>query len=258
MNLPVSASISYPSDANEAFYSIEEGSFWFRHRNDCILEMVRRFPPGGEILDVGGGNGFVALHLQKHGFPVTLLEPGRGAARARERGVRNVIQTDLDGAGLQDASVAAAGVFDVVEHIADDRAFLGKLHRLLCPGGRLYLTVPAFPRLWSAEDEAAGHYRRYGRAELERVLFASGFRPEFLTGLFFWLPPAILIFRALPRLLPGRAPGRFSGKIQAQDHRMPGFLEPFSRFLNRWERGRICRGDPLSFGSSWMAVATRI
>ena len=250
--------ISYPPGANEIFFSIEERSFWFRHRNECILAAVRRFPPGGELLDVGGGNGFVAHHLQAHGFSVALLEPGSGAGRARERGVRKVIQSDLEHAGLGKGSVPAVGIFDVVEHIRDDRAFLKKLHHLLGPHGRLYLTVPAFSWLWSREDEDAGHFRRYSRRGLRRLVRGAGFEVDYLTAFFFWLPPAIALFRTLPWLLRGPGPGGFSRLRQERAHQPPCLVGPLLDVLTRWEHGMIHKGGPLPFGSSWLAVATRI
>jgi hypothetical protein len=39
--------ISYPEEGNEACFEIEDQSFWFRHRNDCIRELVRNFPARG-------------------------------------------------------------------------------------------------------------------------------------------------------------------------------------------------------------------
>lgn len=49
--------IFYPSAGNDAFFRVEDNSFWFRHRTACILELVRQFPPPnlGVIFDVGGG-----------------------------------------------------------------------------------------------------------------------------------------------------------------------------------------------------------
>jgi hypothetical protein len=43
--------ISYPNEGNELCSCLEEDSFWFRHRNNCIIETVKQFPPG----DRGGG-----------------------------------------------------------------------------------------------------------------------------------------------------------------------------------------------------------
>lgn len=42
-----SEAISYPEQGNEACFQIEDQSFWFRHWNDCIRELVRSFPPRG-------------------------------------------------------------------------------------------------------------------------------------------------------------------------------------------------------------------
>src|SRR5688572_19077691 len=72
--------LSYPEQGNDAYFQIEDDSFWFQHRNQVIVEAVRSFPPAGPIFDVGGGNGCVAHALQKAGFPTVVVEPGPGAA----------------------------------------------------------------------------------------------------------------------------------------------------------------------------------
>ena len=84
--------ISYPDEANELCFRLEEDSFWFRHRNNCIIEMVKQFLPGGPLFDVGGGNGFVARMLEENNIEAVLVEPGeKGVANARKRGVKNII-----------------------------------------------------------------------------------------------------------------------------------------------------------------------
>ena len=35
--------ISYPDEYNELCFEVEENSFWFRHRNNCIIEMIKNF-----------------------------------------------------------------------------------------------------------------------------------------------------------------------------------------------------------------------
>src|SRR5262249_14522534 len=177
--------ISSPPEGNDLFFSIEDGSFWFQHRNRVIVEAVRQFPPGGPVFDVGGGNGFVAMGLERAGFPAVVIEPGpAGAVNACRRGLRNVLCVTVEAAGCRPWPLSSVGLFDVLEHIEDDVAFLRSLRRLLKPGGRLYVTVPAFPPLWSAEDEHAGHFRRYTRRSLNEVLERGGFRAECLTYFF--------------------------------------------------------------------------
>jgi SAM-dependent methyltransferase len=74
---------------------------------------------------------------------------------------------------------------DVLEHVEDDVAFLRQVvdHHLE-PGGVLLCSVPAWQRLFSAHDEALGHYRRYDPGGCARVLQASGLHIGWSGGLF--------------------------------------------------------------------------
>src|SRR5688572_13050818 len=198
-NVAAAADLSYPADHNAACFQIEDGSFWFTHRNRCIIAAVRRFPPVGFILDIGGGNGFVAQGLIDAGFETALLEPGgAGAHNAKQRrGVPTVINATIDEAAIKRGSVPNIGLFDVLEHIDDDRLFVRRLSDIIRPGGFLYLTVPAFDWLWSMSDVDAMHYRRYTRRDRKSVL-AGGFDVLYSTYLFQRLVPLSMLVRALP------------------------------------------------------------
>ena len=192
--------VSYPADGNAVFCQLEDDSVWFRHRNRCITAVVGQFPPAGPILDIGGGNGVVARALIDAGHPTSLLEPGAvGAANARQRrNIPDVINTTLEDAGLPQASVAAAGLFDVVEHIQDDRGFVAELRDLLKPGGLVYVTVPAHQWLWSAADVDAGHYRRYSTGGLRALFESAGFEVQYATYFFEMLIVPLFLMRTLP------------------------------------------------------------
>ena len=248
------AQVSYPEHGNDLCFAVEDSSFWFQHRNACIVETVKRLPPGGLLCDVGGGNGYVARGLQDAGFDVALLEPGpKGVANARKRGVQQVIRGRVEDLDVRPGAVFGVGLFDVLEHVPDDAAFLREIHGLLAPGGRVYLTVPAYSWLWSHEDIDAGHFRRYSRAALCRVLQDAGFQVEFASYFFTFLPLPILLMRALPfRLgLPKR------GSI-GSDHRSPRGLvsrllqASMSRELERIRSGRTCAA-----GGSCLVVGRR-
>ena len=61
-------SISYPSDGNETCFLIEDHSFWFKHRNNCIVSVVKSYPPEDN------GAIFVDLHIfPLQNFPIKLL-----------------------------------------------------------------------------------------------------------------------------------------------------------------------------------------
>src|SRR4029453_13054884 len=98
-------------------------------------------------------------------------------------------------------SLPAIGMFDVLEHIENDVAFLDSLHELLIPSGRIYVAVPAFGFLWSADDAAAGHFRRYTIGTLTKALASSGFIVDYSTYFFQWLWLPIFFFRTMPSVI---------------------------------------------------------
>lgn len=154
--MPSTTALSYAKEGNDVCFAIEDQSFWFRHRNECIRRMVERFadPAAGVFLDVGGGNGFVARDLRDAGYDTVMIEPSlTGAANARRRNLEQVVCATVGDAVLKPRSVANVGLFDVIEHIEDDVEFLKSIRPVLKPGGGVFITVPAYQMLWSVDDD---------------------------------------------------------------------------------------------------------
>lgn len=249
--------VSYPADHNEACFRLEDGSFWFSHRNRCITAAVRRFPPDGFVLDIGGGNGYVARGLIDAGYETVLLEPGSDGARNAKLGrhLPTVINSTLDDAAIRTGSVPNAGLFDVLEHIEDDLAFVERLFQIVRPSGLLYVTVPAFDWLWSTSDVDAMHYRRYTRRSLTR-LFAGRFDVLYATYIFERLVPISMLVRALPYRL-GLARPRPAHAYEAHHGAGRSWLSAaFERMLAN-EVPAITAGKSLWTGSSLLVVARR-
>ncbi len=248
--------LSYPAEGNDSCFAVEDRSFWFRHRNRCIVSAVSSFPPPGLILDVGGGNGFVAMGLEQAGFEVALIEPGpAGASNAKKRGIETVICATTHTAGLRQGSVPAIGLFDVIEHIADADAFLASIRSLLVSGGMLYATVPAFNFLWSTEDVDAGHVRRYTLDGISEALGRAGLEVVFASYIFRALPLPIFLMRSIPyRLGMGRTKHDAAGV--ARDHVAPGALAArcLGALLDPEVRNLEAR-RPMRFGGSCLVVA---
>jgi SAM-dependent methyltransferase len=252
------AAVSYPAHGHADCWRIEDGSFWFRHRNRCILAAIERHPPRGPVFDVGGGNGFVAAALAGAGREVVLVEPGpQGAANASARGLRNVVCATLDDAGFAPGSLPAVGLFDVVEHVRDDGAFLRMVAALTAADGLLYVTVPAHRALWSAEDAEAGHFRRYDRPSLQAVVGAAGYETLYCSYFFRPLVLPIAMSRALPYRL-GLRRRAATGQAIAREHgsgggwaarAMQALLEP--------EAGHVAAGRTMHHGASILLVARR-
>ena len=248
--------VSYPSEGNVQCFLLEDGSFWFQHRNECIVALLERFPPAGPFLDVGGGNGFVTRRILDEGMDAVLLEPGPDGARNGHdrRRIPDVIRASLAEASLIDDSVGAAGVFDVLEHQEDDRAFVALLSAALMPEGMLYGTVPAHRWLWSAADVSAGHQRRYDEDSLRRLLRPS-FDVLYVTPIFEALLFPSAVFRALPYRIGLRRPGVLRPE---SEHGLSGgpALSAVRRLLEA-ELRRLRSHGRIRFGTSLLFAARK-
>jgi SAM-dependent methyltransferase len=139
---------------------------------------------GPRIVEVGAGIGTFTDYLlaRRADAHVTAAEPAdnnfprlarRFAANERVTPVHAYLDA-VPGSGWADAVVAV----NVMEHVHDDAAFLADVARLLKPGGRALLFVPALPALYGSLDEAFEHCRRYTRRGLRDRLAAAGLEPR--------------------------------------------------------------------------------
>lgn len=250
--------ISYPEEGNKLFMEIEEQSFWFKHRKNCITTMVKKYSPNDIFFDIGGGNGFVAKGLEEHHIQTVLVEPSiQGALNAQKRGLQQVVCATLEDAGFRKNALKAVGLFDVVEHIENDTAFLNAIHSFLATEGVVYITVPAYSFLWSNEDVDAGHFRRYTLKNISELLVKTGFKIEFSSYIFSALPIPILLARTLPSIL-----GLHKNTTDANTHKkahapQKGFIQKWLEKIWEVERSRIQQGKKIPFGSSCFVVARK-
>jgi glycosyltransferase involved in cell wall biosynthesis len=200
---------------------------------------------GQRVLEVGSGIGSFTRYLVGRELIVaTELNPRyvRILGNTFERHTRvEVLPLDLtafDPEPLAERKLDTILCQNVLEHVADDRAALRRLHAALAPGGRLLLVVPAHERLYGAIDRAIDHHRRYERAGLVAKLEEAGFRVErtqFFNrlGVFGWYLNSVLLRRT----------------------RVPGFQLHLQNFLVPFLRAEAAL--PLAFGLSLVAVARR-
>ncbi len=226
--------------AYEKLYAeVEERHPWFVARRRLFAALA-----GGDqdarILDVGCGTGVFLAHLEDLGWRrLAGVEPS-ARLRAKFRPASAELFAELP-AGPYDKVL----LLDVLEHIDDDRGTLAALRRILKPGGRLYLSVPAHPFLWSRHDDVNQHRRRYRRRELREKLLDAGFELRRLSywNMFFFLP--ILLARGLRR---GKKTSDF-------DLDSPRLLAFYGRLLGL--ENRLLQRFPLPLGVSLIAEAER-
>jgi SAM-dependent methyltransferase len=163
------------------------------------------------VLDVGAGDGYLAaglLDVLPPGSTVTCLDPNytdedlRANAAAARPGLTFVREVPASRFDL-------LLLLDVIEHVPDDREFLGGfLAQSLAPGGLVLVSVPAWQGLFSAHDTALKHYRRYSPAACRALLADEGLAPIRAGGLFHSLiaPRVLELAREGALRLFGRTP----------------------------------------------------
>ena len=156
----------------------EATHWWFSGRREIIRKTIERLiplPDNARILEAGCGTGGNLEMLTSMGD----LDAFEFDAQAREIAEEKSSLSIPFGALPHDIPrperrYDMIALFDVLEHIEDDTATLSGLSTRLSDGGRIFVTVPAFPWLWSSHDERHHHFRRYTRASLKEVAARAG------------------------------------------------------------------------------------
>ena len=182
-----------------------EGQFILGRRDRLVRPMLP--VPGGHLVDFGCGNGAQTLRFIDHfdsvtGVDIVASELAAFEAQCRRLGVEDRVRGVLADDGplpLPDACADVVTSFTVLEHVADERAVLREMRRVLKPGGLLVVTVPN--RWWLFETHGAdlpllpwnrvpfvswwpkrlhdrwARARIYRRGEIEDLMRECGFEP---------------------------------------------------------------------------------
>jgi SAM-dependent methyltransferase len=158
-----------------------EGLANLPHYYDWIVDCFRPYLRGAGI-EFGAGLGTISGRVRPWLDALDLVEPSPDMVPALKQRFAGDVNVRVFHANQEDhVKTCAAPCYDVVvmvnvlEHIENDQAALNDMHRLLRPGGRLLLFVPALRFLYSEFDRRVGHYRRYHLDELSGRVGAAGF-----------------------------------------------------------------------------------
>jgi len=228
----------------------EERMWWFRGLHANLLAALAAAPAPRRLLDAGCGTGGLLARLAA-ALPETVLvglELDAGAAAlARGKGRFLLAVGSIDRPPFAAESFDAVLSADVLCHRGVDEArALAGLRRCLRPGGLLVLNLPAHRWLYSAHDAAVDNARRYGRAELRRLLAAAGFARIRARHWNSFLFPLMVLRRKLWR----RAGGSEVELLPAPAERAFGAVLALERRLLR-------AGLSLPFGGSILVTAVK-
>lgn len=224
--------------------SIEQPTYWWYRARSELLRAALGAHVGhpGRLLDVGSADGPSVSWLQA---------PQHAALDVDPRGLRSGTGICASALALPfaDASFDLVCAFDVIEHCERDSNVLAEFSRVLVPGGRLLISVPAYQWAWTDHDVRAGHYRRYTRTTLVRAVEGAGYAVRRASYGFAGVFPFFVAERLARRLRPS---GDSGGKLPE----VPSVVERVFLSLSRAEAQVLARRD-LPFGSSVFLAADK-
>jgi len=245
----------------QQYEDFERRHWWFVARRELICDWMDRYGGGeqghtrakGRWLDVGCGTG--VLLKTYCGFDASMkmgIERDEQCVQiARSRGL------DVRAVG-DEWELASLGKFDlitlcdVLEHLNDESSAVRAVHGALNDGGRVLVTVPALPGLWSGHDVVNHHYRRYVRKSLLACFDGPEWKVERVSYFSSLLLPMIWMARKLKNALH-----RVSEQSASHDFRYaPGVVDRTLLAIFRREKGMLHRFS-LPLGSSLILVARK-
>lgn len=199
--------------------------WWYVARRRILARLIRTEinpPKGARILEVGCGTGHNFGMLGAFGS-IDAIEIDDGAREVAEgRLGKPILTAPLPGLdGVEDGAYDVVALLDVLEHIVEDDASLASIRTKLKPDGKILLTVPANPWMWSAHDTAHHHHRRYTIPSLKAVADKAGLTVHLMSHFNSLLFPVAAVARII-----GKAMGK-----QTSDDQMPS--APVNAILTR-------------------------
>jgi len=254
---------TYDEKFFEPLQAIEERHFWFRSRNQLIGNLIEKYVSDTAEtstlgMEIGCGTGNVLKYLHDR-LPnqrivgVDLYQEGLKFAALR--GNPYLIQADIYHPPFL-TGFSWIGLFDILEHLDEDEEILKSIGALLQDEGLIFISVPAFPVLWSYFDLAGKHKRRYTAQSLSAVCQQAGLEVVFTSYTHLLIFPMVWIVRSLFQL--GKKPETLSEeRVTQKTHselRIIPLVNSLLTFILGLEGRLIKAGVRMPFGTSLIGI----
>ncbi len=236
-------------------YEIEEDYWWYRGLRVLLAELLSRYLQpslSAPVLDAGCGTGANLKMLLDHADAVGIDIAEEALQFCAMRGIppeRALLASILE-LPFPDDYFQLAFSFDVICNIEDDVSAFAEICRVLRPGGRMIVQLPAYRFLWSAHDVAVGHKHRYTSGNLKARIERAGLVVERITYLNTLLFPLEMVARFM------RRPESANGNAHSDLIPLPGVVNSVLAHLFQTEM-RLAPHVRLPYGLSLLAVATK-
>jgi SAM-dependent methyltransferase len=171
-------SVNWSDELEELHEESSRTHFMDRWTRSAIIMRIGPVGAAPVIADIGCSTGYLLEDLRAAHPDATLVGADLIAAGLiKAHGAvptARLLLADACDLPMADAAIDAIVSANLLEHVPDDRRALREFARLLVPGGRAVIVVPAGPRTYDYYDRFLGHERRYARHELARKCAEAG------------------------------------------------------------------------------------
>ena len=140
-----------------------------------LASRVRPFLKG-KVLEIGAGIGNFAKWARESVNEYHVSDNDPRFVQELSKEFTHAVCWDIFTPYPGDETFDSVVILNVVEHLEDDEEALHRLNARINPGGHLILMVPAMNFLYGTMDRSFGHYRRYTKKSISRVIQQAGFQ----------------------------------------------------------------------------------
>lgn len=176
----------------------QEDTYWWHVGRKSIIDRHMKnmsLKNNTSILNVGCGTGGTIEVLEKYGRLENVDTSNEAVSYLKKRNIKNVRKINGLKLPYKNDTFDLIVALDVLEHIREDSRALAEWNRVLKPGGKLLITVPAYQWLWSDHDESLHHYRRYALSGLHSTVNREGFKVNKRSYIIVFSFPLIVTYR---------------------------------------------------------------
>jgi SAM-dependent methyltransferase len=240
----------------QVMYDVEDTYWWYVGMRSIFLSLLDGHCAARtdlKILDAGCGTGAMLSHLTPYGGVVGVDVSPEAIRLATSRQVEGceLVQSSVTDLPFDDEVFDLVTSFDVICCIDEHGLAFTELSRVLKPGGRVILNLPAYNPLRSEHDLAVHIKKRYTRADVVEEVERVGLTVERVAHantLLFPIEAAVRIAKKIP--------AKSTNEARSDLHSLPSAINRSLAqvlFVERW----LLRKIDLPFGLSVICVARR-